>query len=281
MQLGITMFPTAYSMRPADLGRAVEARGFESLFFPEHTHIPLSRQSPWPGGGELPEEYKHTYDPFVALATVAAVTERLRLGTGICLVVERDPITTAKEVASLDVLSDGRVLFGVGAGWNREEMANHGTDPRTRMDLMEDRIAAMKAIWTQDEASHHGRFVDFDPIWSWPKPLQRPHPPVIVGGSGPTAIDRVLRFGDEWMPLRISTLDDLARQVAELQDRAQDAGRGTVPVTLFGASREPETLERLAEIGVSRAVLPLRSEGADRVLPSLDRAAELIGRVAA
>jgi probable F420-dependent oxidoreductase len=278
VKFGLTMFPTDYAIAPAELGREAEARGFESLFFPEHTHIPVSRASPWPGGPELPEEYKHTHDPFVALSAVAAVTERLRVGTGICLVVERDPITTAKEVASLDVLSGGRFLFGIGAGWNREEMADHGTDPRTRAALLEERIEAMKAIWTEDEASYHGRFVDFDPMWSWPKPVQQPHPPVLVGGSGPTVLDRVLTLGDEWMPIRIADPETLGRQIAELQARASDAGRAPVPVTVFGASRDPGSLERLAAIGVTRAVLAVRPLGRDELLPRLDRDAELLER---
>ncbi len=278
MKFGITMFPTEDAISPADLGREAEARGYESLFFPEHSHIPVSRRSPWPGGPELPEEYKHIHDPFVALSAVAAVTERLRVGTGVCLVVQRDPITTAKEVASLDVLSGGRFLFGVGAGWNREEMADHGTDPRTRMALLHERVEAMKAIWTEAEASYHGRFVDFDPMWSWPKPVQRPHPPVLVGGSGPTVLDRVVAVGDEWMPIRMPDPGELRRRVDELQMRARDAGRGLVPVTLFGASRDPSTLEKLAESGVTRVVLPLRSLPRDELLGTLDRDAELLGR---
>jgi probable F420-dependent oxidoreductase len=278
VKFGIVMFPTDYAIAPAELGREVEARGFESLFFPEHTHIPVSRRSPWPGGPELPEEYKHTHDPFVALSAAAAVTGRLLVGTGICLVIERDPIITAKEVASLDFLSGGRFLFGVGAGWNREEMEDHGTDPRTRMALLQERVEAMKAIWAEDEASYHGRFVDFDAMWSWPKPAQRPHPPVIVGGSGPTVIDRVLAIGDEWMPIRMPDPEALGRQIAELQGRAQDAGRGPVPVTLFGASRDPATIERLAEVGVTRAVLAIRPEGRDKVLSVLDRDAGLLER---
>jgi probable F420-dependent oxidoreductase len=280
VKLGLTMFPTDYAIAPSELGREAEARGYESLFFPEHSHIPVSRRSPWPGGGELPEEYKHTYDPFVALGAVAAVTQRLRIGTGICLVVQRDPITTAKEVASLDRLSGGRFLFGVGAGWNREEMADHGTDPRTRMALLGERVQAMRAIWTEDQASYHGRLVDFDPMWCWPKPVQRPHPPVLVGGSGPTVLDRVLAFGDEWMPLRMPDPKELGRHVAELQARARDAGRGPVPVTLFGASRDPATLEKVAESGVTRAVFPLRPVTRDELLPILDRDAQLLARFA-
>ena len=185
MEFGIGYFPTHDAVGPGDLARLVQERGHESLFFAEHTHIPASRESPYRGGGELPRKYSHTYDLFVALTAAAAATSTLRVGSGICLVVERDPITTAKEVASVDHLSGGRLEFGVGAGWNREEMANHGTDPRTRMRIMQERIEAMKAIWTQDEASYSGEYVNFERIWSWPKPAQRPHPPVLVGGYGP------------------------------------------------------------------------------------------------
>src|SRR4051795_3390947 len=203
MDIGIAMFPTEYAIAPAELGVLLEERGFDSVWFPEHTHIPANRRTPYPGGGDLPREYSSTYDPFVALTTVASATTRLRVGTGICLIVERDPIVTAKEVASLDRLSGGRFLFGVGAGWNREEMQNHGTDPARRFSLMRERIEAMKAIWTEDEAEYHGRYVDFDPVWSWPKPIQEPHPPVVVGGNGEKVLDRVLAFGDEWMPNRV------------------------------------------------------------------------------
>ena len=185
---------------PGEVARLVEDHGHAAIYFAEHTHIPASRETPYTGGGELPRKYAHTYDLFVTMTAAAAATSRLRVGSGICLVVERDPITTAKEVASVDHLSGGRLEFGVGAGWNREEMANHGTDPRTRMGLLAERVEAMKAIWTQDEASYHGRFVDFDRIWSWPKPAQKPHPPVLVGGNGPTVLDRVLAFGDVWFP---------------------------------------------------------------------------------
>src|SRR5215210_2976375 len=199
MDFGLAIFPTDYTLEPVELGQLAEERGFESLWFPEHTHIPASRETPWPGGSELPKEYWHTYDPFVALSAVAQVTERLKLATGICLVVERDPIITAKEVASLDRLSGGRFLFGVGAGWNREEMENHGTDPDRRFGLMRERVEAMKAIWTSDEASYHGRHVNFDRIWADPKPVQKPHPPVLVGGNADKTLDRVVSYGDEWL----------------------------------------------------------------------------------
>ena len=279
LELGVAMFPADWAVLPHELARLVEERGFESLWFPEHTHIPVSRESPWPGGGELPDEYSHTHDPFVALAAAAAVTQRIKLGTGICLIVERDPITTAKEVASLDQLSGGRFLFGVGAGWNKEEMRNHGTDPDTRFGLMRERVEAMKAIWTEDEASYHGKHVSFDPIWSWPKPAQKPHPPIVVGGNGPRVLDRVLRFGDEWMPNRIGDDDALLERIAELQRRADEAGRETpVPVTVYGASRKPERLERWAAGGVTRAVYWLQPTGHDAAERALD---ELAGFAAA
>jgi probable F420-dependent oxidoreductase len=279
VQFGVAIFPTWYAIDPPALGRLAEERGFESLFFPEHTHIPTSRRSPYPGGGELPREYSNTHDPFVALAAVAAVTERLRVATGICLVIERDPITTAKEVASLDHLSGGRFLFGVGAGWNAEEMENHGTDPSVRFGLMRERIEAMKAIWTQDEAEYHGRHVDFDPIWSWPKPVQQPHPPVLVGGNGSRVLDRVLAFGDEWMPNRIGDDDELAARIAELQRRAEEAGRAPIPVTLFGAPRKPERLERLERAGITRFLFMLPPAEAGEVERKLDEYAQVVALV--
>src|ERR671910_2951503 len=237
MRFGIAIFLTDEAAAPATIARLIEERGFESLFFPEHTHIPAGRRTPYPPGGELPREYSRTYDPFVALTAAAAATSKLLIGTGICLVIERDPIITAKEVASLDRLSDGRFLFGVGAGWNIEEMENHGTDPRRRFSLMRERIEAMKAIWTQDEASYHGEHVDFDPIWCWPKPVQKPHPPVLVGGNGRKALERVVSFGDEWMPNRATGLTE---RVAELGRMAAEAGRDPIPVTLFGARPDPQ-----------------------------------------
>jgi probable F420-dependent oxidoreductase len=249
----------------------LEERGSESLWFPEHTHIPASRETPYPAGGELPPEYSRTLDPFVALTAAAAATTTLRIGTGICLVVERDPIVTAKEVASLDHLSQGRLLFGVGAGWNREEMANHGTDPRTRMALMAERVEAMKALWTEEEATYRGDHVAFERVWSWPKPLQRPHPPVYVGGNGPTVLDRVLRFGDGWMPNVVDD-DTLLGQIAELRSRA---GRD-VPVTLNAAPRRPERLARYVEAGVERAIFYLRQGDRAALEERLDKDAALL-----
>jgi probable F420-dependent oxidoreductase len=276
------MFPTDYAIPPAELGRLAEEHGFDSLLLPEHTHIPASRKSPWPGGGDLPKEYSHTYDPFVALGTVAGATERLKIGTGICLVVERDPITTAKEVASIDHLSGGRFLFGVGAGWNREEMENHGTDPRRRFSLMRERIEAMKAIWANDEAEYHGEHVDFDPIWSWPKPVQQPNPPILVGGNGAKVVDRVVAYGDEWMPnVGRSGIDELAERIRELQEKASAAGRGEIRVSGFGAPRDLESIERLREAGFQRLFWYVPPEPREQAVPRIERYAERLRQITA
>jgi probable F420-dependent oxidoreductase len=270
MDFGLLMFPTEASAQPAELARAAEERGFESLFFPEHTHIPVSRETPYPAGGELPTEYREIYDPFAALAAAAAVTERLRVGTGICLVVERDPITTAKEVATLDRISGGRFLFGVGAGWNREEMRNHGTVPKQRAALMRERIEAMRAIWTEEEASYHGEHVDFDPIWSWPKPVQKPHPPILMGGSSDAALKRAAELADVWMPNAETRISQIAERGAELQRLAAEAGRGPLPITFYGVKPDPESLGRYAEAGVSRCVFFLPSLPLSELEPMLD-----------
>jgi len=274
VEFGLAIFPTQETPTPAELARLAEDRDFAWLLFPEHTHIPASRETPYPAGGELPPEYSRTYDPFVALGFAAAATERLRIGTGICLVVERDPIVTAKEVASLDVLSGGRMLFGVGAGWNREEMRGHGTDPRTRMRLMRERVEAMKAIWAEDEASYDGEFVSFERIWCWPKPVQRPHPPILVGGNGPTVLDRVLAFGDVWMPNVVDD-DTLLRQIEELRARADR----DIPITLNAAPRRPERLARYIEAGVDRAIFYLPQRDRAALEERLDRDRELIAEL--
>ena len=275
VRIGLLTFPTEYSIQPDELARLAEEHGFESLFVAEHTHIPVSRRTPYPAGGELPREYSHTYDPFVALTAAAAATERLLLGTGICLVVQRDPIVTAKAVATLDRVSGGRLLFGVGAGWNREEMEDHGTDPRTRFSLLRERVEAMKAIWTSDEAEYHGRHVDFDPMWSWPKPLQHPHPPVLLGGNGPKVLDRVLAFGDGWMPnWGLQTPEELIARIEELQARAAEAGRGPIPVTVYATPSKPAVLEQLAEGSAARAVLWVPPAPREEVEPRLERLAE-------
>jgi probable F420-dependent oxidoreductase len=275
MELGLAILLTDYSMQPARLGSLAEERGFESLFLAEHTHIPVSRETPYPGGTELPREYSHTIDPFVGLAAAAAVTERLKLGTGICLVIERDPIVTAKEVATLDHISGGRFLFGAGAGWNVEEMRNHGTDPDTRFRRMRESVEAMKAIWTEDEAEYHGRIVDFDPIWCWPKPVQKPHPPILVGGLGEKVLDRVVAYGDEWIPNRVKSPEELGERIVELQRRAEAAGRGRIPVTVFGAKPEARLLERLKSAGVTRSLFYVQPGEPGEVERHLDELAKV------
>jgi probable F420-dependent oxidoreductase len=270
MNFGVAIFPTESVQPPAELARMAEERGFECLLFPEHTHIPASRESPYPGGGELPSWYSRPFDPFVALSAAAAATERLLIGTGICLVIERDPIITAKEVASVDVLSGGRFLFGIGAGWNVEEMRNHGTEASRRFGVMRERVEAMKAIWTEDEASYSGRYVGFERIWSWPKPVQKPHPPVLVGGNGPRVLDRVLAYGDEWMPNRADP-EELAGRILELRARATDAGRDPIPVTVVGASPDAAEIERFSRAGVDRVVVWLPQENGGEVERGLDR----------
>src|ERR1700726_4718464 len=201
MHIGLTMFATDYSIQPHELAHEAEARGFESLWLPEHSHIPTSRKSPWPGGPELPKWYYDTYDPFVALGAAAAVTKTIKLATGICLVVERDPIHTAKQVSTVDQLSSGRFIFGVGGGWNEEEMANHGTAFAPRFKLMRERIQAMKQIWTQSTAAFDGEFVKFEPMMQWPKPVRKPHPRIVVGGAFPHAAKRAIAYGDGWIPI--------------------------------------------------------------------------------
>jgi probable F420-dependent oxidoreductase len=276
MDTGVCIFATEYAIRIDELAREAEARGFESLWIPEHTHIPTSRRSPF-AGGELPEEYKHTHDPFVALAFAAAATKRLKVGTGICLIIERDTITTAKSVASLDVLSGGRFLFGIGAGWNAEEMEHHGTVFKTRFKRLREQIQAVKRIWTKDVAEFHGEFVNFDPIWCWPKPAQKPHPPVLLGGEGPHTLQRVVDLCEGWFPrgrnpeLLLKTLDDL-------KQRAAKAGRDmkTISVSAFAAPADHATLDRFAAAGVGRAILRLPSEPRDKILPLLDQYAKLI-----
>lgn len=272
MKAGIFTFPTAYSMPVTALAIEMEQRGFESLWLPEHSHIPARRESPWPGGDELPAVYYDVFDPLVSLAAVAAVTRTLRLATGVALVVQRDPIQLAKSLATLDVISNGRLEVGIGAGWNLEEMRNHGTDPAQRFRLMRERVEAMKAIWTGDEAEYHGEFVDFEPIRAWPKPLQRPHPRIHVGGSAPGALRRVVRYGDGWIPLAGRGDTDFAAQSSKLRDAVSAAGRegARVQITVCLAPRDARTLEALAEGGVDRVVFALPSGPADDTLRRLD-----------
>ncbi|HEY2387095.1 MAG TPA: LLM class F420-dependent oxidoreductase [Candidatus Binatia bacterium] len=272
MKFGVMMFATDYAIRPDELALAAEERGFESVFFPEHTHIPASRRSPWPGGPELPKEYSHTHDLFVALAAAAAVTKKIKVGSGICLVVERDPITLAKEVASVDFLSNGRLLFGIGGGWNAEEMENHGTVFKTRWKLLRERILAMKEIWTKDEAAYHGKLVSFDPIWSFPKPAQKPHPPILMGGDTPRARQRVVDFCDGWMPIGVRA-SNILEGMKDLAERARAAGKkpSDFPVSIFGTPADPDTLKQYADAGVERALFWVPPAGRDKVLPMLDK----------
>jgi probable F420-dependent oxidoreductase len=268
MKFGISTFVTDDGIAPAPLARAIEERGFDSLFVAEHTHIPASRQTPYPGGGDLPDKYYRTLDPFVTLTAAACATERLLLGTGVALMIERDTITTTKEVASLDLVSGGRFLFGVGVGWNREEMANHGTDPRTRGGLLDEQLRAMREMWTQEEAEFHGEHVDFDPLYSRPKPVQQPYVPIYVGG-GEAAFDRVREFGDAWLANGVPP-DALEPMLEKLREQT---GR-EVPVTVFGASAEPEALEGYRSLGVERALVMLPTLPERETMEHLDELAE-------
>jgi probable F420-dependent oxidoreductase len=270
MKFGISTFVTDEGIAPGALARAIEERGFDSLFIAEHTHIPLSRKSPWPRGGELPRRYYRTLDPFITLTAAAGTAERLLLGTGVVLVVERDPIITAKEVASLDLVSGGRVFFGVGVGWNREEMENHGTDPRTRGKLTDERIRAMIEMWTKEEPEFHGRYVDFDPIGIWPKPVQKPYPPIYVGG-GRGAFERVAQFGDAWLANGL-TPEELEPMLGGLREVA---GRD-VPTTVFNASSDLKDLDEYRRLGVERVLLGLPTLPESETLQQLDNLAEIV-----
>lgn len=278
MDLGVFSFNTEYTLPADELARECEARGFESLWLPEHTHIPASRESQYPGGGELPTEYAHMSDPFIGLAAAAAVTTRLKLGTGISLVTEHDPIVQAKQVASLDRISHGRFIFGIGAGWNKEEMANHGTPPARRWKVLTERVQAMKALWTQDEASYHGEFVNFDRVWSYPKPLTTPHPPILMGSlSSRLGRQRVVDLCDGWIPVE-TAIDDMPAAIADLHDKARAVGRdpASIPISFFlvhapGMGR----LARYKELGAVRTVVRAPTAGRDEVLPFLDKYAEI------
>ena len=283
MKFGAALFFTDYSMSPGAFGVALEERGFESVWAPEHSHIPLSRNSPYPQGGELPKRYYDVMDPFVSLTAAAATTKTLKLATGICLVVQRDPIQTAKLVASVDQVSQGRFLFGVGAGWNADEMGNHGTAFKTRFKLMDERIRAMKTIWTESKPEFHGDFVDFDPMMTWPKPVQKPHPPVLVGGAFPYGARRALALGDGWMPhLRRPEYDDVTEFLPKFAEMTKEAGRdpASVPVTVWGVDDNADRLKRFRDLGIDRVSVSLPSEDEDTLLPVLDKWAGLIREVA-
>jgi probable F420-dependent oxidoreductase len=276
MHIGVCIFLTDKAIRPDELARELEARKFESLFVPEHTHIPTSRRSPF-AGGELPEQYKRTHDPFVGLMAAAAATRTLRVGTGICLIIERDTITTAKSVASLDVLSNGRFLFGIGGGWNAEEMEHHGTDFTTRFKKLEEQVRAMKEIWTKDVAEFRGTYVKFDPIWAWPKPAQKPHPPVLLGGESIHTLRRVVDFCDGWFPRGRNPELTLAA-FKQLKELAAARGRDmkTISSSVFAAPPDEAKLDAFRQAGMTRALLLLPPEGRDVVLPLIDQWAKFI-----
>ena len=279
MEFGAAIFFTDYSMGPAELGRALEERGFESLWAPEHSHIPLSRQSPFPQGGDLPKKYYDVMDPFVTLSAAAAATTALKVGTGVCLVVQRDPIQTAKQVATLDQVSGGRFLFGIGAGWNAEEMADHGTEFKSRFEVMRERVEAMKVIWTKSKPEYKGQFVQFPPMMTWPKPVQKPHPPVIVGGAYPYGARRAIAYGDGWVPhARRPAYGDVLDLLPEFRTLATAAGRDpdTIPITVFGVAEDLDLIKRYRDAGVARLVFNLPAAKADEVLPVLDRCAQLM-----
>ncbi len=278
MKYGVIAHCTEYTMRVDALARAVEERGFESLFVPEHTHIPVDRRSPFPMGGELPREYYHDSDPFISLMAAAMVTKDLRLGTGISLVVEHDPIVLAKTIATLDLLSNGRVVLGVGAGWNEEEMSNHGTPPKRRWKVLRERIEAMRVMWEAEQAEYHGEFVNFDPIFSWPKPAQKPLP-VLVGTHGYRGLRRVVRYANGWMPVE-AAVRDVKKEIQNLHNLAEQNGRDpkSFDVTITLARADQRSLERHREAGVTRVLLSLTVGDANVILPRLDALARLIER---
>ncbi len=276
MHVGVFYFPTHYGIDPAELGKALEDRGFEALFVCEHTHIPVSRRTPFPGGGELPKRYIHTHDPFVALSFAAAATKTLRLGTGICLMTQRDPIVTAKVIASLDQLAGGRFEFGVGAGWNVDEMENHGAKYESRFKLMNERLLAMKEIWTKDEAQFHGEFVNFDPIWSNPKPKQRPHPPILLGGETDHTLKRIVDYADGWFP-RAKPDTDPREFVGRLRQAAGTVKRNwaDLSITVFRAPSDQAKLEKYREAGIKRVLLEIPDLDRDGILKHLDTLAPM------
>jgi probable F420-dependent oxidoreductase len=276
MRVGAFYFPADYGINMAELARALEDRGFDSLFVPEHTHIPASRKSPFPGGGELPKRYSHTHDPFVALSFAAAATKKLKLGTGILLVPQHEPIVTAKAIASLDQLSGGRFIFGIGGGWNVEEMENHGAKYQTRFKQMREHVLAMKELWTKEEASYDGEFVKFDRVWSWPKPAQKPHPLIILGGETDHTLRRVIEYCDGWFP-RPRGGFDVVKGVAHLRQMAEKAGRDpkTITTIVFGSANDAKVLESYGKAGIQSALLAIPDESRDEILRYLDKIAPL------
>ena len=268
MKFGIATYVTDQGIGPAALARAVEERGFDSLFVGEHTHIPVLTKSPYPAGGEIPSKYYRTLDPFMTLAVAASVTDRILLGTSVALIPERDPIITAKEVASLDLISGGRAVLGAGVGWNLEEIRNHGTDPKTRRRLVTERLQAVLALWTEEQAEFHGDFVDFDPVFCWPKPVRRPHPPIIVGG-GERTFACIAEVGAGWFALPFHDLGPMMKKL-----RAKAARE--VPVTVLDVNHDPGRLSECAEVGAERVLLELPTRPEADSLRELDRRAQLV-----
>jgi probable F420-dependent oxidoreductase len=281
MEFGASIFFTDYSITPAELAVALEERGFDSLWAAEHSHIPVPRRTPPPGGGELHKRYYDVMDPFVTLTAAACATKRLKLATGIALVIQRDTIQTAKLVASIDQVSGGRFLFGIGGGWNQEEIENHGTVFVTRMRKMREQIEAMKAIWTESKPEYHGEIVDFGTMMTWPKPVQKPHPPVILGGAFPWAARRAIRYGDGWYPNAASGNPE--EYMPAFRKMAEEAGRNpaSLPVTLGGAPEDADKLKRFRDLGAARVNVTLMSEKAEAILPILDRWAGLMRQLRA
>jgi probable F420-dependent oxidoreductase len=278
LKSGVSMFFTDYSMAPGELGQALEQRGFESLWAPEHSHIPLSRKSPFPSGGEVPKRYYDAMDPFVTLTAAAAATKTLMVGTGVCLVPQRDPIQTAKLVASIDQVSGGRFLFGIGNGWNQDELEDHGVKFADRHKVARERVEAMKEIWTKSKPEYHGEFVNFDPMMAWPKPVQKPHPPIHVGGAFPHGARRAIRYGDGWIP---TARGDLTVEIPEFQKMARDGGRdpASLQITSFGLAEDVDRLKRLKDLGVARVVPMFPPEKSDKVMPIIERWTKLMQQV--
>lgn len=282
MKFGASMFFTDYSMAPGELARALEERGFESVWAPEHSHIPLSRKTPFIMGGDLPKKYYDVMDPFVSLTAAAMATTTLNVGTGVCLITQRDPIQTAKLVASIDQVSGGRFLFGIGNGWNQDEMEDHGQVFATRHKLARERIEAMKAIWTQNKAEYHGELVKFDPMMAWPKPVRKPHPPILVGGAFPYSARRAIRYGDGWMPqVTQAAKTELADLVPRFRQMATEAGRdpASLPISVWGRRPDFDLARRYQDLGVDRMVTSLDSGTSEEILPVLDSWAEFIRKV--
>ncbi|MGE5269040.1 MAG: TIGR03619 family F420-dependent LLM class oxidoreductase [Thiohalocapsa sp.] len=277
MQFGVSIFFTDYSITPAELAIALEERGFDSVWAAEHSHIPVPRRTR--ADQELGKRYYDVMDPFVTLTAAACATKNLKVATGIALVIQRDTIQTAKLVASIDQVSQGRFIFGIGGGWNQEEIENHGTIFKSRMQKMREQIEAMKAIWTEETPEYHGEIVKFDTIQTWPKPVQQPHPPVIVGGAFPHAARRALRYGDGWIPnASRQQYADVTDFLPQFQAMAEEAGR-SIPVTVWGVGEDYDRLKRYADQGIARVIVSLPPEAADKTLPTLDRWAALIRRL--